>query len=40
LGLRNLVPIFIKMTIKVIQKAPETMIVLFPRIKFNRLFNP
>ena len=40
LGVRNLVPVFIKMVIKVIQKAPETMIVLFPRIKFNRLFNP
>jgi hypothetical protein len=40
LGIRNLVPIFIKMVIKVIYKVPETMIVLFPRIKFSRLFNP
>jgi radical SAM superfamily enzyme YgiQ (UPF0313 family) len=40
LGVRNLVPIFIKMSIKVIKNAPETAIVLFPRIKFNRLFNP
>jgi anaerobic magnesium-protoporphyrin IX monomethyl ester cyclase len=40
LGLRNLVPIFIKMSAKVLRKAPETIIVLFPRIRLNRLFHP
>ena len=39
LGFRNLVPIFIKMSFKVLQKAPETIIVLFPRIRLNRLFH-
>jgi len=40
LGFRDLLPIFIKMAAKVLRKAPETLLVLFPRIRFNRLFHP
>lgn len=38
LGVELLVPIFLKMVVKVVKSAPETVAVLFPRIKMDRLF--
>lgn len=40
LGFWSLVPVFLKMLIKVAKKIPEAGSVFFPRVRFDRLFHP
>lgn len=40
LGLSSLIPVFIKMVIKVIKNVPEARLVVMPRLRFDRLFHP
>ena len=40
LGFMSLMPVLIRMVLRVGRKAPETVMVLFPRFRINRLFHP
>lgn len=40
LGVGSLVPVFVKMVVKVLRQTPEAAMVLFPRLRFDRLFHP
>lgn len=40
LGFSSILPVFIKMTIKVLKKSPEALMVIFPRLKLDRLMHP
>lgn len=40
IGFGSLVPVFIKMVMKVLKHVPEAGMVLFPRLRFDRLFHP
>lgn len=40
LGFSSLVPVFLKMVAKAAKQLPETVAVMFPRLKIDRLFHP